>query len=390
MESLVAAAVSSTGSGFGDSAQRERLLVAGNLSLLCWTIYLAGQFSARTKQVVSKSRSMERAQGHIKDEFEEQDDLCEEDEGMRRLITETGDKSSGPSNVAATTLKESKKAGYDLLRHLHSLIGYREGAACVSVGALLCLRTLCDLRMIRLSAMIETSIISRRPAMIQDSIKNYLLHIIPYSLLTALLRYAQDELKVTMREGLANKLQELLMKDNSFLHLSTANCDQILTTDLEEFTSIISELFSILLEPTVNVCVYTSSLWQMIGPRAPLSMLAYFLTFGWLLGYLRGPTAEYIYNEQVHITPSAHVLEVFAKISAFSWIIHHSHFDMFFPFIHPLYLPRYLKESIVVSLLEFCSMLKRLHLYVVPVERFVYFYFFLFFHFIVVFNLTTT
>ena len=51
----------------------------------------------------------------------------------------------------------------------------------------------------RLSAMIETSIISRKPAMIKDAIKNYLLHIIPYSMLTALLRYAQDELKVTMR-----------------------------------------------------------------------------------------------------------------------------------------------------------------------------------------------
>ena len=48
-----------------------------------------------------------------------------------------------------------------------------------------------------------------------------------------------------MREGLAEKLQGLLMRDNAFLHLYMTNCDQILTTDLEEFTTIISELFSI-------------------------------------------------------------------------------------------------------------------------------------------------
>ena len=68
-----------------------------------------------------------------------------------------------------------------------------------------------------------------------------------------------------MREGLAEKLQGLLMRDNAFLHLYMTNCDQILTTDLEEFTTIISELLSILLEPTVNVCVYTASLWQVVS-----------------------------------------------------------------------------------------------------------------------------
>ena len=94
-------------------------------------------------------------------------------------------------------------------------------------------------------------------------------------------------------------MQRLLTTGNAFLHLETKNCDQILTTDLEEFTTIIAELFSICLEPTVNVVVYIISLWKIIGPRHPTSMLAYFGVMGYLLGYLRGPTAEFIYNEQV-------------------------------------------------------------------------------------------
>ncbi len=36
-----------------------------------------------------------------------------------------------------------------------------------------------------------------------------------------------------------------------------------------------------------------------VGPRHPTTMLAYFGIMGYLLGYLRGPTAEFIYNEQV-------------------------------------------------------------------------------------------
>ena len=105
--------------------------LVSNVGLLCWTIYLARHLAGRTTQEVEKS-IMKRGNGitHEGSSFSTEDRDMEKDDGNHYKRSE-------------------KMTNYNLLSHVYNLIGIKEGATGVCVATLLCLRTLCDLRMIR-------------------------------------------------------------------------------------------------------------------------------------------------------------------------------------------------------------------------------------------------
>ena len=121
MESLVAAAVSSSGSS---AARKTHLLVAGNLSLLCWTIYLAGQFASRTKQEVSKARGIGRTKARVSEEAEgSQEQTGSIDRGDGGSGEEMVKESHEKARTRASHVQTRSKEKYDLVRHLYSLVG---------------------------------------------------------------------------------------------------------------------------------------------------------------------------------------------------------------------------------------------------------------------------
>ena len=119
--------------------------VGSNVGLLCWTIYLANQLSKRTTQEVEKSmmkRIRRGNRGKLSDEIDTIDNTNEDEQ------------KDGKSTSEESRLRSSRRAKYNLISHMWSLVGFKEGAVCVSVATLLCLRTFCDLRMIRYTTFI--------------------------------------------------------------------------------------------------------------------------------------------------------------------------------------------------------------------------------------------
>ena len=90
------------------------LVASSNIALLCWTIHLVGKFSRATNAQV---------------DCRVHDDKTDEERKASAVTQE-----------------------YGLFRHVLSLVGPKETMACLSVGGVLFVKTVCDLRMIRLSA----------------------------------------------------------------------------------------------------------------------------------------------------------------------------------------------------------------------------------------------
>lgn len=74
--------------------------------------------------------------------------------------------------------------------------------------------------------------------------------------------------------------------------------DQVLTHDVEEFTSAVARLFSNVLKPTVDVAIFSRRLWTTFGKEAPVGMGVYMVISGVLLNGLRAPQGSYASGEQ--------------------------------------------------------------------------------------------
>ena len=134
-----------------EQIEPENAAVASNVGLLCWTIYLAKHLSKRTTQEDDKSMMRQTRRGNIRGKSlssisdksgvigSNNSDNENEDEQL------DGEISSGEGHLR----KSKPTTKYNLITHVWSLVGIKEGTACISVATLLCLRTFCDLRMIR-------------------------------------------------------------------------------------------------------------------------------------------------------------------------------------------------------------------------------------------------
>jgi ATP-binding cassette subfamily D (ALD) protein 3 len=77
-----------------------------------------------------------------------------------------------------------------------------------------------------------------------------------------------------------------------------ANADQLLTQDVEKFCTSVSELYSNVSKPILDIFIYARKLSGAIGAQGPASMLGYLLVSGLLLTRLRRPIGKFTVNEQ--------------------------------------------------------------------------------------------
>jgi ATP-binding cassette subfamily D (ALD) protein 3 len=77
-----------------------------------------------------------------------------------------------------------------------------------------------------------------------------------------------------------------------------ANADQLLTQDVEKFCNSITDLYSNLSKPVLDVGIYAVKLTRLIGATGPAVMLAYLLLTSFVLTRLRKPMAQMTVMEQ--------------------------------------------------------------------------------------------
>jgi ATP-binding cassette, subfamily D (ALD), member 3 len=105
------------------------------------------------------------------------------------------------------------------------------------------------------------------------------------------------------RARLTEHLYEKYMQGNTFYRISTieralGNVDQLLTNDVLKFCESVTELYSNLAKPVLDIVVYSIKLAGSHGVGAPSLMLVYLLVSGAVLTAMRRPLGKLTVEEQ--------------------------------------------------------------------------------------------
>eukprot|EP00026_Physarum_polycephalum_P004379 Phypoly_transcript_04397.p1 GENE.Phypoly_transcript_04397~~Phypoly_transcript_04397.p1 ORF type:complete len:659 (+),score=90.82 Phypoly_transcript_04397:98-2074(+) len=164
-------------------------------------------------------------------------------------------------------------------------------------------RTTADLWVISTSTSIERAIIGRNRGEFIKYLFHFFLGMLPIAFINSLLRYSLSELTLRFRTRLTKYLYNLYMRGFVFYRLGNLdnripNADQLLTTDVEKFCASITELFSNISKPLLDIIIFSRKLAGAIGVEGPTMMLGYLVASGLVLTRLRRPLARFTIEEQ--------------------------------------------------------------------------------------------
>lgn len=209
-----------------------------------------------------------------------------------------------------------------LSKILKQILTRKDFLYAAGIAVSLILRTMCDLWMIKNLTQVEAAIIGGDFKKLKLNIckcfwsstkYTYLILILPHlveflyasPILTVLnngLKYCINRLQMNLRFKLSSRLTELYTQNLRYYHLNTMNIlpniDQLLTSDIERFSTTLVDVYSNLAKPLFDVIVYIQRLSvTYTGLRTPASMIGYLMIAGSVLTGIRRPIARMVMQE---------------------------------------------------------------------------------------------
>lgn len=171
------------------------------------------------------------------------------------------------------------------------------------VAASLVTRSVCDIWMIQNGTSIESAIIGRSLPLFKKHLIGFVAAMPLISMVNNLLKLGLDELKLRFRTRLTTHLYDAYLKDFTYYKMNNldnriSNPDQLLTTDVERFCTSITELYSNISKPMLDIIIYVQRLSVTIGGQGPGMMVLYLFLSGVLLTRLRRPVSRLTVSEQ--------------------------------------------------------------------------------------------
>lgn len=173
----------------------------------------------------------------------------------------------------------------------------------VLVAASLIARTFCDLWMIQNGTFIESAIISMDRNQFIHRLFRYFAAMPLISIVNNVLKYGIGELKLRLRTRLTHHLYDQYLKGFTYYKMSNldnriANADQLLTTDVDKFCDTITDLYSNICKPLLDIFIYVYRLTTTLGAQTPSILIVYLMISGFLLTHLRRPMGRMTVTEQ--------------------------------------------------------------------------------------------
>ncbi|ETV92478.1 hypothetical protein, variant [Aphanomyces invadans] len=178
-----------------------------------------------------------------------------------------------------------------------------EVAYALLVAGLLTARTTFDITILHMMTSIERAIISGCRKDFIHHLSRFLLVMLPVSVVNCLLKYGQTELSLRFRTRLSTYLYAKYLHEYTYYKVSNldtriSNPDQLLTVDVERFATSVSDLYSNVTKPVLDISIYAFKLAGTIGLSGPTTMLSYLVGSGVFLTWLRQPTGRFTIAEQ--------------------------------------------------------------------------------------------
>lgn len=173
----------------------------------------------------------------------------------------------------------------------------------ILVAASLVARTFCDLWMIQNGTYVESAIINMNKELFVKRVLKFLAAMPLISVVNNVLKYSIGELKLRLRTRLTQHLYDQYLKGFTYYKMSNldnriANPDQLLTQDVDKFCNTITDLYSNISKPLLDIFIYVYRLTLSLGPQTPAVLIVYMMISGYILTYLRRPTGRMTVLEQ--------------------------------------------------------------------------------------------
>lgn len=126
---------------------------------------------------------------------------------------------------------------------------------------------------------------------------------IPSSFVNSYLDYLNKILALNFRENLTNYFHQTYLSEKIFyqvcnLDSRVSNPDQRLTQDIEKWASSLSNLYSNLSKPILDVLLFSRKLAEILGWKGPLLCGAWYLVAGAILRVISPPFGRLTAIEQ--------------------------------------------------------------------------------------------
>lgn len=178
-----------------------------------------------------------------------------------------------------------------------------ECAYLIMVAGTLIGRTLCDIWMIQNGTIIERAIITRDVSLFRKSLEAFIFAMPMISLVNNCMKFGLSELRLRFRSRLTKHLYDKYLSGITYYKMSNidnriSNPDQLLTQDVDKFCSSVTELYSNVSKPLLDIIIFVQRLSTSIGVEGPSLMMLYLLVAGLLLTRLRRPVGRMTVTEQ--------------------------------------------------------------------------------------------
>ncbi|XP_055384994.1 ATP-binding cassette sub-family D member 3 [Condylostylus longicornis] len=190
-----------------------------------------------------------------------------------------------------------------LLKILVPRVWSKETALLLLIAGTLIARSVSDIWLIQIATLIESTIITMDREEFKHGLFKYMAALPMISVVTNILKWSLGELKIRFRTNLTNHFYQQYLKGFTYYKMSNldnriANVDQLLTTDIDKFCESVTELYSNISKPILDIFIYVYRLTMNLGGKTPSILMAYLLFAGVLLTRLRRPTGKLTIEEQ--------------------------------------------------------------------------------------------
>lgn len=218
---------------------------------------------------------------------------------IQYTIAEKKDKHTTKAQVNAAFFKQLRKLLPILIPHFWSV---ETGLLFLVAGSLVG-RSVCDIWMIQTATVIEGTIIHMNKRNFRAALLRYLAALPMISVVTNILKWSIGELKLRFRTNLTHHLYNEYLRNYTYYKMSNldnriSNADQLLTTDIDKFCESVTDLYSNISKPILDIFIYVYRLTVSLGGKTPSILMLYLLIAGAFLTRLRRPTGRLTVEEQ--------------------------------------------------------------------------------------------
>ncbi|KYQ92710.1 ABC transporter D family protein [Tieghemostelium lacteum] len=172
----------------------------------------------------------------------------------------------------------------------------KEFMSLMYLTALLLARTMLSVTIAEIAGKNAQNLVARKWKEMREGVLKFALVSIPASFVNSSLKYETDMLALRFRKRLSEHVHREYLEGVNFYkasHLGGAdridNADQRVTSDIENFCNSLSNLYTTVFKPVLDLVLFTRKLVGVMGWGSPMLMFGYFLVSGTLKRLIMPP-----------------------------------------------------------------------------------------------------